>query len=76
MLTVSKSRLKAKMLEYFRRVEETGEEIVVVSHNRPVIRITRLDHVHTVNEVFLDVRGKADIDDQVIEPETQDWGEA
>ena len=29
MQKVSKSALKAKMLEYLRRVEETGEELIV-----------------------------------------------
>jgi prevent-host-death family protein len=76
MLTVSKSKLKAKMLEYFRRVEETGEEIVVVSHNRPVLRVSRLDHMHTVGEVFADLRGQADLDDRVLEPESEEWEDA
>jgi hypothetical protein len=33
---VSKSALKAKMLEYFRRVEETGEELIVTDNGEPV----------------------------------------
>jgi prevent-host-death family protein len=75
MLTVSKSQLKAKMLEYFRMVEERGEEITVTSHGRPVLRITRLEHVHAVGELFADVRGRAVIDDSVLEPETDEWPE-
>ena len=37
--TVSKSKFKAKALEYFRRVEETGEAIVVTDKGRPVLEI-------------------------------------
>jgi len=36
-MDVSKSALKAKMLEYFRKVEETGEELIVTDNNRPVL---------------------------------------
>lgn len=39
MKTVSKSMLKPKMLEYFREAEETGEPLIVTSHNRPVLKI-------------------------------------
>jgi len=75
MMTVSKSKLKARMLELFRLVEHTGEEIVVTSHNRPVIRITRLGHVHTVHDAFAHLRGKVEIDDSIMEPETEEWGD-
>lgn len=39
MKTVSKSILKAKMLEYFRLVQETKEELIVTDNNNPVIKI-------------------------------------
>ena len=39
MMIISKSRLKANMFEIFRQVEETGEEVIVTDHNRPVLRI-------------------------------------
>jgi prevent-host-death family protein len=37
--TVSKSKFKPKALEYFRRVEETGEAIVITDKGRPVLKI-------------------------------------
>lgn len=37
--TVSKSPFKPHSLEYFRRVEQTGEELVVTDHGRPVVKI-------------------------------------
>jgi prevent-host-death family protein len=41
MKTVSKSRFKAKALEYFREVEGTGSEIVITDHGRPVLKLVR-----------------------------------
>lgn len=39
--TVSKSRFKARALEYLRRVERTGRDIVITDHGRPVCKIVR-----------------------------------
>ena len=37
--TVSKSRFKARALEYFREVERTGRPLIVTDHGKPVIKI-------------------------------------
>ncbi len=37
--TVSKSRFKARALEYFRRVEQSGEALVITDHGKPVLRL-------------------------------------
>ena len=37
--TVSKSQFKPRSLEYFRRIEQTGEELVITDQGRPVLRI-------------------------------------
>ena len=39
MKTVSKETLKAKMLEYFREVERTGEPLVVTDQGREVLEV-------------------------------------
>ena len=57
MITVSKGVLKAKMLEYFRRVEETGEELIVTSHRKPVLRIEPITKKKTVRELFKEGTG-------------------
>ena len=36
---ISKSKFKARALEYFRQVERTGRPLVVTDHGRPVLRI-------------------------------------
>ncbi len=38
---VSKSEFKAKALELFRRVEQSGESIIVTDHGKPSIEIRR-----------------------------------
>lgn len=37
--TVSKSKFKARALEYFRQVEQSGEELVVTDRGKPVLKI-------------------------------------
>jgi len=75
MITVSKSELKARMLAYFRKVEETGEELIVTDRSRPVLKITPLEKKSTVKDVFGDVRGKVELDEEaLLEPETVEWG--
>lgn len=39
--TVSKSRFKARALEYFREVEAGAGEIVITDRGRPVLRLVR-----------------------------------
>jgi prevent-host-death family protein len=36
---VSKSEFKAKALEYFRRVETSGQSVVVTDHGRPTLEV-------------------------------------
>ena len=38
--TISKSRFKARALEYFREIERTGREVVITDKGKPVLRIT------------------------------------
>jgi prevent-host-death family protein len=37
--TISKSKFKARALEYFREVERTGRPLIVTDHGRPVLKI-------------------------------------
>jgi prevent-host-death family protein len=36
---VSKSQFKPRSLEYFRKIEQTGEELVITDHGRPVLKV-------------------------------------
>jgi len=37
---VSKSQFKARALQYFREIEESGRALIVTDHGRPVIKVT------------------------------------
>ncbi len=37
--TISKSQFKPKSLQYFRQVEETGKELIITHHGKPVLKI-------------------------------------
>jgi antitoxin (DNA-binding transcriptional repressor) of toxin-antitoxin stability system len=75
MASVSKSALKAKMLEYFRRVEQTGEELVVLDNNRPVLKVVPFTVRKSAADVFGDVRGKLVYREDVLTPTTDEWPE-
>lgn len=36
---VSKSQFKPKSLEYFRMIEESGEELIITDRGRPVLKV-------------------------------------
>jgi len=72
-MEVSKSQLKAKMLEYFRRVEETGEELVVTDNGRPVIRVVPIRRTRDAADLFGDVRGRAVYNGDILEPTSDEW---
>ena len=38
-ISVSKSQFKPRSLEYFRRIEQTGEELIITDHGRPVLKV-------------------------------------
>lgn len=75
MSTVSKSLLKGKMLEYFRQVEETGEELVVTDNGRPVIRVVPFRTRSSAADLFADVRGKVVYHEDPVAPTSDEWPE-
>jgi len=58
MQTISKSKLKATMLELFRRLETEGGELIVTHRDKPVLRITRIKEGEDVSTVFAKFQGK------------------
>jgi antitoxin (DNA-binding transcriptional repressor) of toxin-antitoxin stability system len=75
MITVSKSVLKSKMLEYFRRVEEEGEELIVTHNQVPVLRVVSLCGKRPAADVFAGVRGKVIYRQDINEPTVGEWPE-
>lgn len=37
--TISKSKFKPRALEYSRKIQETGAELVLTDHGKPVLKI-------------------------------------
>jgi prevent-host-death family protein len=73
--TVSKGLLKAKMLEYFRKVEETGEELVVTDNNVPVLRVVPIHKRIPAATLFADVRGRVVYHEDLLAPTTDEWSD-
>ena len=62
------------MPAYFRRVEETGEDLIVMSDGKPTLKVSRYVEKKTVSEVFGDIRGKALLPEhEVLSPESESW---
>ena len=73
MITISKSKLKAKMLETFRQLEASGEELIVTDQGRPVLRIIPIKKAASVAEVFGDVQGKVAYREDINAPTLAEW---
>lgn len=74
---MSKSVLKARMLEYFRKVEQSGEELVVTDNGKPVLKIVPLRAPRAVAQVFADVRrpGAVVYHEDILTPTESEWSE-
>lgn len=75
MLTVSKSKLKANMLEIFRNIETSGEELIVTHRDKPVLRIVPIRESEDVQSVFGQYRGQVIYHDDIDEPTIDEWGD-
>jgi antitoxin (DNA-binding transcriptional repressor) of toxin-antitoxin stability system len=75
MIAVPKGKLKARMLEYFRQVEESGEELIVTDNRVPVLKVIPIRRKLTVEEAFGDLRGKIHYRGDLREPESGEWQE-
>lgn len=56
MKTVAKSKLKARMLEYFREVERSGEPLVVTDHGREVLEVRPIVRRSSMAEALTEYR--------------------
>ncbi len=74
--TISKSKLKARMLEIFRQIEESGDELIVTDHDKPVLKIIPIKKKATVEEVFGPYQGKAIFYEDPDTPTLSEWSDA
>jgi prevent-host-death family protein len=73
--TISKTALRAKLLECLRKVEETGEELVVTDDNRPVLRIVPIRQRVPTAQMFADVRGRIVYYEDILTSTADEWTE-
>jgi prevent-host-death family protein len=70
--SVSKSRFKARALEFFREVERTGRDLIVTDRGRPVLRIS--PYRPDPDEGLLELRESVVRYDAPLEPVgAEDW---
>ena len=69
---VSKCRLKARALEYFREVERTGNELIVTDRGKPVLKI--VPYRADPDRALLELRESVVRDESPLEPVgIEDW---
>jgi len=73
--TISKSKLKAKMLEIFRQLESSGNELIVTDHDKPVLKIIPIKQKATAVEVFGDLQGRVAYLEDINTPTLLEWEE-
>lgn len=73
MKTLSKSQLKAKMLEYFRKIEQTGEELIVTDNGKPVIKVSPFKKNKDIGEIFADAKGKMKYSEDLTTSTISEW---
>lgn len=73
MKSISKSKLKAQLLEFLRLVESEGEEIVVTDRGKPVVKISKYPQPLSTEELFGEMRGKVKYFEDLTTPTTEEW---
>jgi len=63
---VSKSQFKLHLLKYFRKIEQTGEELIITDHGRPVLKV--IPFVEDLEECFRGLRNTVLKYDAPLEP--------
>ena len=69
--TISKSKFKARALEYFRLVERTGKSLIVTDHGKPVLEI--VPYREDPEAAFLELRDSVVRYEAPMEPVGEDW---
>ena len=73
--TISKSRLKARMLEIFRELEASGKELIVTDRDKPVLKIVPIVGKTTVAELFTEFHGRVVYYEDINTPTLAEWEE-
>ncbi len=71
--TVSKSHLKAHMLQIFRDLEANSEELIVTDNNTPVLIIKPVKKTGSVEALFGHYQGQVVYHDEWDAPSLDEW---
>lgn len=75
MPVISKSKLKANMLQVFREIEESGEELIITHNRRPVLRVLAIKDRQPVEVVFKGLQDKVVYFEDINTPTIDEWDE-
>ncbi len=75
MITISGEILEKDVAGYFQHVGNTGEPLVVTANDIPFLKIVPFRPRRKAEEIFKDVRGKVRYHDDILNPETDEWGD-
>jgi len=75
MTVISKSKLKAHMLQIFREIEASGEDVIVTDRGRQVLRIQAITAKRNVKDVFADLQGRIAYHEDINTPTIDEWSE-
>jgi prevent-host-death family protein len=65
-MKISKSELKPKLFSYLRKVSETGRELVITEHGKPVLKIVPISESEA-NPLSM-LQGMVEFYDKPLEP--------
>ncbi len=74
--SISKSKLKAKMLAIFLELEARREELIVTDRDRPMLKIVPIKQVQTAAEMFSDLQGRVTYLEDINQPTLPEWEDA
>ena len=73
--SISKSKLKAKMLEIFRNLEAGGGELIVTDRGKPVLVIIPFERKSSVTDMFASMQGRVIYLEDIDTPTSDEWTE-
>lgn len=73
MNTISKSELKANMLQIFHEIEANGQTLIVTNHGKPVLKIVPIKERKSVDELFGPWRDQVVIYEDLDLPTQAEW---
>ncbi len=74
MLTISRESFEKDTKKIFAHIEQTGEEVIVTVGNVPFVKIVPMKS--DVESIFKDIRGRVKYREDILKPETEEWGDA